>query len=121
MERIDRLIHGKRGDTKPVGEGVWELRMTYAPGLPGLLPTRRDTLILLSAGATSRPNKQTSTGHANSPTTGTPRMAMTTKAEKCTRFDAADHLDNIEVAAAYLQIALEESANDPTAVPWPSA
>lgn len=46
---------------------------------------------------------------------------MTTKAEKCTRFDAADHLDNIEVAAAYLQIALEESANDPTAVPWPSA
>ena len=44
-----------------------------------------------------------------------------TKADKYTRFDAADHLDNIVVAAAYLQIALEESATDPTAVPWPSA
>ena len=42
---------------------------------------------------------------------------MATKPEKYTRFDAADYLDGIDDAAAYLQIALEESANDPTAVP----
>ena len=42
---------------------------------------------------------------------------MTTKADKYTRFDPADYLDGIDDAAAYLQIALEESADDPTAVP----
>lgn len=42
---------------------------------------------------------------------------MTTKADKCSRFDAADYLDGIEDAAAYLQIALDGSADDPTAVP----
>jgi hypothetical protein len=41
VERIDRLTHGNPGDTKPVGQGVWELRLTYSPGLPGLLPARR--------------------------------------------------------------------------------
>lgn len=42
---------------------------------------------------------------------------MTTKADKDSRFDAADYLDGIDDAAAYLQIALNESADDPTAVP----
>ncbi len=32
-------------------------------------------------------------------------------------FDPADYLDDIDDVAAYLQIALEESAEDPTAVP----
>ena len=42
---------------------------------------------------------------------------MGIKADKYTRFDAGDYLDDIEDAAAYLQIALDESADDPTAVP----
>ena len=42
---------------------------------------------------------------------------MTTKADKYTRFDAADYLDGTDDAAAYLRIALDESADDPTAVP----
>lgn len=42
---------------------------------------------------------------------------MAAKTEKYTRFDAADYLADIDDAAAYLQIALEESADDPTAVP----
>lgn len=33
------------------------------------------------------------------------------------RFDPADYLDDIDDVAGYLQIALEESAEDPTAVP----
>ena len=32
VERIDRLAHGNPGDTKSVGQGVWELRLTYGPG-----------------------------------------------------------------------------------------
>jgi probable addiction module antidote protein len=42
---------------------------------------------------------------------------MTTKSEKYKRFDAADYLDDLEDIAAYLEIALEESTDDPTAVP----
>ena len=40
-----------------------------------------------------------------------------TTTEQYRRFDAADYLDDIEDVAAYLQIALEESAADPSAVP----
>lgn len=40
LERIDRLTHGSPGDVKPVGRGVSELRLTYGPGLPDLLPVR---------------------------------------------------------------------------------
>lgn len=40
---------------------------------------------------------------------------MTT--EKYTRFDPADYLADSDDVATYLQIAVEESAEDPTAVP----
>ena len=33
------------------------------------------------------------------------------------RFDPADYLDDLDDVAAYLEMALEESAEDPTAVP----
>ncbi len=42
---------------------------------------------------------------------------MTKKSEKFTPFDVADYLDSIEDVSAYLEIALDESADDPTAVP----
>lgn len=32
IARIRRLSLGNRGDVKPVGEGVSELRITYGPG-----------------------------------------------------------------------------------------
>ena len=38
-------------------------------------------------------------------------------AEKYTRFEPADYLADIDDVSAYLQIAVEESAEDPTAVP----
>jgi len=46
-----------------------------------------------------------------------PRTVMTRKSEKFERFDAADYVDDLGDVAAYLEIALEASADDPTAVP----
>lgn len=42
---------------------------------------------------------------------------MTRKSEKYERFDVADYLDDLGDVTAYLEIALEASADDPTAVP----
>lgn len=42
---------------------------------------------------------------------------MVTGADKYRRFDPADYLDDIDDVAAYLQIALDESGADPSAVP----
>lgn len=42
---------------------------------------------------------------------------MTRKTEKFKRFDVADYLDDLDDVAGYLEIALEASAEDPTAVP----
>ncbi len=42
---------------------------------------------------------------------------MAKESEKYIPFDAADYLDSIDDVVAYLEIALEESADDPTAVP----
>ena len=47
VERIDRLSHGNRGDTKPVGHGVWELRLTYGPGYRVYYLQDGDNLVLL--------------------------------------------------------------------------
>ncbi|MCL2544027.1 MAG: putative addiction module antidote protein [Nocardioidaceae bacterium] len=41
---------------------------------------------------------------------------MTTR-EKYKRFDAADYLESLDDAAAFLEAALEDSAEDPGAVP----
>lgn len=32
VERLDRLAAGNPGDAKPVGRGVWELRLRFGPG-----------------------------------------------------------------------------------------
>lgn len=37
--------------------------------------------------------------------------------KKYTRFDAADHLENLDDVAAFLEAALEDSVEDPSAVP----
>lgn len=42
---------------------------------------------------------------------------MTMKSDKYSRFDPADYLEGIDDVAAYLEIALEESGDDPTALP----
>ena len=50
VERIDRLAHGNPGDNKPVGQGVWELRLTYGPGYRVYYLQDGDNLVLLLCG-----------------------------------------------------------------------
>ncbi len=48
--RIRRLALGNPGDTKPVGEGVSELRIDYGPGYRVYFAQRGQTLVVLLAG-----------------------------------------------------------------------
>ena len=42
---------------------------------------------------------------------------MTTRTEKYKRFDVADYLEDLDDVAGYLELALAESADDPSSVP----
>jgi putative addiction module killer protein len=49
--RIERLASGNAGDTKPVGQGVCELRIDYGPGYRVYFVRQgRDVVILLAGG-----------------------------------------------------------------------
>jgi len=48
--RVDRLRIGNRGDWKPVGEGVFELRIDYGPGYRVYCGQEGQTLVLLLCG-----------------------------------------------------------------------
>lgn len=49
-DRIDRLASGHMGDTKPVGDGVYELRFTFGPGYRLYYMWQGDKLVLLLSG-----------------------------------------------------------------------
>jgi len=52
--RIDRLQLRLAGDTRPVGEGVSELRIDYGPGYRVYYVQRGRELIILLAGSDKR-------------------------------------------------------------------
>lgn len=52
--RIERLASGNRGDARPVGEGVRELRIDYGPGYRVYFTSRGTTVVILLAGGDKR-------------------------------------------------------------------
>lgn len=52
--RIERIADGNPGDTKPVGEGVSEMRIDYGPGYRVYFTNRGQQLIILLAGGDKR-------------------------------------------------------------------
>ena len=50
VERLDRLAAGNPGDVKPVGRGIWELRMMFGPGYRVYYLQDGPRLILLLCG-----------------------------------------------------------------------
>jgi putative addiction module killer protein len=52
--RINRLTRGNFGDRKPVGGGVWELRIDYGPGYRVYYAMVGHTCVLLLCGGDKR-------------------------------------------------------------------
>lgn len=51
LVRMDRLADGNPGDTRPVGDGVMELRIDYGPGYRVYyIRQGRDMVVLLAGG-----------------------------------------------------------------------
>lgn len=50
LARIDRLAHGNPGDTKSVGQGVSELRLSVGPGYRVYYTQRGNRVVLLLCG-----------------------------------------------------------------------
>ncbi|PIZ03669.1 MAG: addiction module protein [Gammaproteobacteria bacterium CG_4_10_14_0_8_um_filter_38_16] len=49
-KRIERLMLGQRGDSEPVGEGVFELRIHYGPGYRLYYAEQGSELVILLYG-----------------------------------------------------------------------
>lgn len=54
LARIGRLAGGAFGDCKPVGAGVWELRIDHGPGYRVFYARAGDHVLLLLAGGDKR-------------------------------------------------------------------
>ncbi len=52
--RIERLASGNRGDVRPVGERVSELRIDYGPGYRVYFTNRGASVVILLAGGDKR-------------------------------------------------------------------
>jgi putative addiction module killer protein len=50
IRRLDRLTQGNPGDVRPIGKGLWELRLDVGPGYRVYYLKDGDTLILLLCG-----------------------------------------------------------------------
>ncbi len=56
--RVNRLRLGNFGDCKPVGSGVFELRIDYGPGYRVYLGKEADKLVVLLSGGDKRSQKR---------------------------------------------------------------
>ena len=60
LVRIERLATGNRGDVKPVGEGVSEMRIDYGPGYRVYFKKMGQKVIILLTGGDKKASQKTS-------------------------------------------------------------
>lgn len=123
IRRLDRLAGGNPGDVRPIGKGLSELRLNVGPGYRVYyLQDGAQLILLLCGGDKSTQRNDITKAHEiadewrtdDKAAEGEHAMSMS---EKYKRFDAADHLKNLDDVALFLEVALEDSAEDPSAVP----
>jgi putative addiction module killer protein/probable addiction module antidote protein len=120
IRRLDRLAQGNPGDVRPIGKGLSELRLDVGPGYRVYYLQDGDTLILLLCGGDkSTQQKDIDKAHelADQWHQDEKEGKQLTTSEKYKRFDAADYLENLDDVTAFLEVALEDSIDDPSAVP----
>lgn len=54
LDRLRRLGQGNSGDARPVGNGVWELRVNHGPGYRVYYVWKGATIVLLLCGGDKR-------------------------------------------------------------------
>lgn len=54
LVRVQRMAAGNYGDSRPIGEGVWELRIDYGPGYRVYYARAGEKLLLLLIGGDKR-------------------------------------------------------------------
>ena len=109
IARLDSAALGNFGDSRPVGEGVSEMRIHTGPGYRVYYVRRGVTVSVLLAGGDKSTQKQDIARAL--------RLARDLKEELASNpakvtyapFDAADYLDSDEVIAEYLTAAAEDS------------
>jgi len=65
LNRIDRVEHGNLGDSKSVGEGVFELRIDFGPGYRVYFGQDGDLVVLLGGGTKRTQSKDISRAQAH--------------------------------------------------------
>lgn len=68
--RLLRLQNGNFGDCKPVGSGVWELRVDWGPGYRVYYAIAGKRAVLLCEGATKGRNRKTLPARSSAGTNG---------------------------------------------------
>ena len=92
--------------------------MSFGPGYRVYyLQDGQRVILLLSGGDKATQQRDIERAYRWPRTTGARRATIMAEGGKYARFDAADYLDDLDDVATYLEIALQESAEDPTAVP----
>lgn len=58
LRRLDRIELGNYGDSKSVGDGVYELRFTFGPGYRVYFAEHDNTIVILLCGGNKSTQKQ---------------------------------------------------------------
>lgn len=107
--RINRVRLGNLGDAKPLGDGLWELRLDFGPGYRVYFGRRGREIVVLLAAATNPRSEKTSRWRARTGECSRNNSMNEPKHSKPYETHLHERLRAPAEAAAYLNAALEDS------------